>query len=134
MKIKTDIVEHLLEFCGAFGFGEETTFTCAIAGNQKCGMDDKAFKIHINKNVCALCPDVCNVPGRRLLLKIDGGPGGLNADLLADLAANGICLHPSLVNNTHISQETDQNCGFFKSTFVQNLHKLSKDCARHRKS
>ena len=130
MKMKIDIVEHLPNIHAKFGHDDVTEFTPTVAGNKKGGVDNQAFEICINKNIRAPHPDVCDAPGKRVIVKVDGGAGRLNGKLLATLAADGIRMCPSLVNNTHVSQETDQSYGLFKSVFAANLHKINTDRLR----
>ena len=53
------------------------------------------------------------------LLKVDLGPGWMN--LLTKLRLLGFVLYPYVPNTTHVTQETDQNYGPFKTQFLSNL-------------
>ena len=70
---------------------------------------------------------VADEPGKRVLIKIDSGPGRRNVEMLARLKNLGFYLYPGVPNTTSISQETDQNYGMFKSTFRFNLGKVVQD-------
>jgi hypothetical protein len=61
-----------------------------------------------------------------VLLKVDSGPGQLNVEMLADLRLHDFYLVPGVPNTIHQTQETDQNYGIFKSSFRENLHKISQ--------
>jgi hypothetical protein len=72
-----------------------------------------------------LFPDACDQDGLRVVFKIDGGPGQLNIQMLAELLCRGIYLFPGVQNTTHVTQETDQNYGLFKSKLCKNLEMLT---------
>ncbi len=56
-----------------------------------------------------------------MILKVDGGPGWLNTELLAELRLRGFYLYCGVPNTTAVTQETDRNYGPFKSRFRRNL-------------
>ena len=61
-------------------------------------------------------PDAADMNGKRVLIKIDGGPGHLHITALAELCSCcSIYLFPGVQNTMHITQETDHNYGEFKS-------------------
>jgi hypothetical protein len=74
-----------------------------------------------------LYPDAADFVGCRVLYKIDGGPGRLAEGMLADCCAHGVYLFPGVQNTTHVTQETDQNYGLFKSDIRHNIHILTSD-------
>jgi hypothetical protein len=74
-----------------------------------------------------LYPDAADVPGKRLLYKIDRGPGRLDEEYLAEKGACGIYLFPGVQNTTQVHQETDQNYGQFKSDVRWNIATLTAD-------
>jgi hypothetical protein len=84
-----------------------------------------------------LYPDVADLVGRHVLYKIDGGPGRLAEGMLADCRAHGVYLFLGVQNTTHVTQETDQNYGLFKSDICRNIHILTSDLVtdyNHRQS
>ena len=83
------------------------------------------FEKYVEKNVAQLFPDADDVAGKRIIFKCDGGPGRKNVKLLAKLRAQRIYLYLFVVNITAVSQETDQLFVLFKTTFCNNLDKLS---------
>ena len=89
-------------------------------------MNEVEFEKYINNNVRTLWPDVEDVPGKRVALKVDSGPGRMNIDLLARLRLIGIYLYPGVPNTTTVTQETDRNYGPFKNAYRRNLLKLSQ--------
>ena len=70
---------------------------------------------------------VSEEPGKRVLVKMDSGPGRRNVEMLARLKNLGFYLYPGIPNMTSISQETDQNYGMFKSAFQFNLGDVVQD-------
>jgi len=80
---------------------------------------------YIKKAILPLYPDVADVPRKRVLLKLDSGPGRMNLDMLADLRLQGVYVIPGVPNTTHVTQETDQNYGLYKSIYRGNLESLS---------
>jgi hypothetical protein len=77
-----------------------------------------------------LWPDAADIPGKRVLYKIDGGPGRLDEGALADSRDRGISLFPGVQNTTQVTQETDQNYGQFKSDVRSNIVALTADLGR----
>jgi hypothetical protein len=47
--------------------------------------------------------------------------------MLADCRAHGVYLFPGVQNTPHVTQETDQNYGIFKSDIHHNIHILTSD-------
>ena len=65
------------------------------------------------------------IPGKRVIIKIDSGPGRANIKFLAKLRNLGFLLYPGVPNITSVSQETDQNYGPFKTIFRKNLDTIT---------
>jgi hypothetical protein len=74
-----------------------------------------------------LYPDARDQVDCRVLLKIDGGPGRLDLNSLAELRSRGVYLFPGVQNTTHVSQETDQNYGLFKSLLRKYIQVLMNE-------
>jgi hypothetical protein len=77
-----------------------------------------------------LWPDAADIPGKRVLYKIDGVPGRLDEGALADSRSRGIYIFPGVKNNTQVTQETYQNYGQFKSDVRSNIAALTVDLVR----
>ena len=84
-------------------------------------MDNEEFKKYIMNSIVPLYPHTRNRPGHRVMLKVDSGPGRMNLNLLAKLCRLGFILYPCVPNTTHVTQETDQLYGAFKTQFLKNL-------------
>ena len=61
-----------------------------------------------------------------MIVKVDSGPGRTNIEMLAYLRVLGIYCVPGVPNTTHVTQETDQNYGLFKTIFRSNIETLSQ--------
>ena len=101
--------------------------------NKKGGIDDIKFENFIQSAIIPLYPDVSNTKGKRVLIKLDRGPGRTNPDLLASLRTLGFVLYPVVPNTTAVSQETDQVYRLFKSIFCKHLDKISSGQKRNNK-
>ncbi len=89
--------------------------------NKKGGMDNVEFEKYMLNSIVPLFPNARDKAGHRVLLKVDSGPGRLSLKLLAKLRMLGFVLYPSVPNTTHVTQETNQNYGPFKTQFLSNL-------------
>lgn len=94
--------------------------------NVKARMNAVELDKYITKAVLPLYPDLANINGFRVILKVDSGPGQMNVEMLARLCVQGLYLVPGVPNTTHRTQETDQNYGIYKLSFRDNLRVLSQ--------
>jgi hypothetical protein len=116
---------HILEAQGKFGCTEERSWPCTIGMNKKGGMMDEKFKKYINNSIVPLYPDLKDMPGKRILLKIDSGPGRNGRELLMSCQFCWFYLYPGLPNATSVQQEVGHNYDPFKSVVCDNLKKMS---------
>ena len=123
-KLPIQVIKDMKGVRGQFGAKQEETWGCTLGTNEKGGMNDEEFEKYVITNLTRLYPDVADVPGYRVILKVDSGPGRMNIKLLAKLRARGWYLYPGVPNTTAITQETDQSFGEFKSKFRANLNAL----------
>jgi hypothetical protein len=91
--------------------------------NPKGGMDQKSFYKYCVEFIAALYPDAVDLPGRRVLIKLDSGPGQLNSELQGQLRLLGFIVFPGLPNGTELGQEMDQLYGYGKHLDYKN-----RDC------
>ena len=115
---------------GQFGHEEVKDHSPTFGMNEKGGMNSKELWNYFVENIFPLFPDAADVAGKRVLIKIDGGPGRLDHHLLVQLRLRGFYLFPSVPNTTAVSQETDQNYGPFKSALRRNLIVLCREMVR----
>ncbi len=92
--------------------------------NKKGGMDQEESKKYVMNSIVPLFPDSDDVPGKRVLIKVDSGPGWLNFGLMARLKMLGFYMYPGVPNTTAVSQETDRNYRPFKTVYHQNLRQM----------
>jgi hypothetical protein len=126
MRMSIDWFHATKKVTGTFGFPSRRSFPCTFGMNEKAGMNAVELEKYMKNAILPLYPDIQDVPGKQVLLKVDSGPGRLNVEMLADLRLHGLYLVPGVPNTTHHTQETDQNYGIFKSSFRENLCKISQ--------
>lgn len=123
-RIRSDWVVGLPKVTAKFGHREEQQFCAQIVVNEKGGTDARVLSIVLLKYSNLLYPDARDEDGHCVCFKIDGGPGRLNLQMLAELRLQGVYLFPGVQNTTHVTQETDQNYGLFKSQLRKNIQTL----------
>jgi hypothetical protein len=109
-----------------FGYPARQTFSCTFGMNEKAGMNDIELDKYVSNSILPLFPDLADCPGKRVILKVDSGPGRTNLEMLARLRLLGLYLVPGVPNTTSQTQETDQNYGPFKGCFRNNIRLLSQ--------
>jgi hypothetical protein len=112
---------------GVFGHEDAHKYCTQLNVNDKGGSDCHVLNQCLNGYQERLYPDAADVPGKRLLYKIDWGPGRLDEESLAEKRARDIYLHPVVQNTTQVHQKTDQNYGQFKSDVHWNIATLTAD-------
>ena len=80
----------------------------------------KFFK-YIQNSIMHLWLDDCDIPRKRVMIKIDSRPGRLNPDLLAECHIHGYHLTPGVPNSITITQEIDKNYDTLNSIFWTKL-------------
>ncbi len=90
-------------------------------------MDKDEFEIYLFVFFVSLYPDSKDVPGKRVCIKLDSGPGQINAELMAQLKLLGFYVFPGIPNTISVTQETDRICGPFTTKFCSNLSECCYD-------
>ena len=116
---------------GAFGHDEVKLWLIMIGLDEKGGMDYGEFQKYILISIAPLFPDAADVDGKRVIVKLDSGPGRMNIALLAQMRLLGFVLYPIVPNTIEVTQETDINYGLFKSVFHSNLDAFTLSCTCH---
>ncbi len=124
-KIRFEFLTHTLDTRGRFGCTEERIWPCKIGMNKKGGMTDNEFKKYIDNSIIPLYPNLEDTLGKRVLLKVDSGPGRNGRELLVKCRFRGLYIYPGLPNATSMQQETGLNYGPFKSVVRNNLREIS---------
>jgi len=110
---------------GCFGHTKNTLLPCTFGMNEKAGMNAVELNKYFKGSILPLYPDIEDVPGKRVIAKLDSRPGRMNVDMLAHLRIRGLYVVPGLPNSTGKTQETGQNYGPFKGHYRNNLHALA---------
>ena len=92
---------------GRFGHEQEKYHPCTYGMNEKGGMNKWEFEEYVKNSLVTLYSDAADMPGKRVLLKADSGPGRKNTELMAYLRVRGFYFIPGLPNSTHVSQEME---------------------------
>jgi hypothetical protein len=105
IKIRLDVLEHIPKICSDYGDGQKE-YSGTFGANEKGGMNTPEFKKYV-ENIRHIFPDCANISGRRIMLKIDSGPGRSDKEFLAWCRARGIIVYPGVPNVTAVSQEME---------------------------
>jgi len=103
--------------CGNFGYSERKNFPYTWGVNEKAGISAVEFDKYLVKSIMLLYPDMEDTPQKRVIIKVDSGPGRTNIKMLAYIRALGVYCVPGVLNATRVSQEIYQSCGLLKSIF-----------------
>jgi len=125
VKISIDFIAQCHNINGKFGHNEKKMHPCTFGLNEKAGMNAIELEKYFQANVLPLHPDVEDKPGKRVIAKVDSGPGRLFLPMLASLRLQGMYLVPGVPNTTGLTQETDQNYSPLKTYYRGNLEALS---------
>ncbi len=52
MRLKFDVIEHVPQGLGQFGYGEEQVWPVSFGQNEKGGMDNEEFKKFMFNSIC----------------------------------------------------------------------------------
>jgi hypothetical protein len=107
-----------------YGLSTRRHFLPSFASSPKGGMNNNIFRNWMLTQVLPLWPDLADLPGRRVFLKADSGPGRMATEFLAETAVEGMYFFPGLPNATEIGQEMDQLFAAFKTCAYKNRDKL----------
>jgi hypothetical protein len=107
-----------------YGLSTRRHFLPSFASSPKGGMNKNIFRNWMLTQVLPLWPDLADLPGRRVVLKADSGPGRMATEFLAETAVEGMYFFPGLPNATEIGQEMDQLFAAFKTCAYKNRDKL----------
>eukprot|EP00804_Cyclotella_cryptica_P006359 CCRYP_010185-RA/>CCRYP_010185-RA protein AED:0.27 eAED:0.27 QI:0/0/0/1/0/0/3/0/273 len=82
--ININLVTFLPNIIGKFGTEEKREWAVTFGYNAKGGMDNEHFKEYIRTNIAPLYPDAEDKVSKRVMVKVDSGPGRLEIDFLAE--------------------------------------------------
>ncbi len=101
-KLRFEFLTHVCNTRSRFGCDEERVWPCTIGLNEKGSMNDEEFDKYINNSIVPLDPDLEDMPGKQVLLKVDSGPGRNRRGLLNKARFQGVYLFPGLPNTTSV--------------------------------
>jgi len=133
-KFNLKFMEHARDVNCQFGHSQVKPFPCSFCLNDKAGMNAAKLEQYFYKTMLPLYPDLEDVPRKRVIVKVDSGPGRMHLPMLASLQLKGLCVVPGLPNSTSKTRETDQNYGPFKTHYRGNLLDLSQARFEKRKT
>ena len=94
---------------GKFGAPEEKACSITVGMNAKGGMDDVEFDEYLSNSLIPLYPGAEDIEWKRVIFKLDSGPGRLGVKLPATLRLLGFVLYPGVPNTIAVSQDTNRN-------------------------
>ncbi|CAJ1937686.1 unnamed protein product [Cylindrotheca closterium] len=83
-----------------------------------------ARNLQLDERGRLLYPDCQDIKGKRVLLKVDSGPGRQAAKVLGETRVEGVDIFPGLPNASECNQEMDQLFGPYKDSVYSNRNKL----------
>jgi hypothetical protein len=72
-----------------YGFNAKQEMPCTFGMNEKAGMNAVELDKYSANSILPLFTDLENVPGKRILLKVNSDPGRSNLEMLANLLLRG---------------------------------------------
>jgi len=126
-RFSIEFIARCKDVWGTFGHKKRTLLPCTFGLNDKAGMNSVELDKYFKGSILPLYPDIEDVPLKRVIAKLDSGPGRMNLDMLAHLRVRGLYIVPGLPNTTGKTQETDQNYGPFKGHYRNNLSSLASE-------
>jgi hypothetical protein len=133
-RLSLDFIANCKCITGQFGFATKRTLDCTFGMNEKGGMNAIELHKYVLKAILPLYPDIADAPTKRVICKVDSGPGRTNPEMLVELKLRGFYMFPGVPNTTSVTQETDQNYGPFKTYYRQNIDHLSHEKFQLKKS
>jgi hypothetical protein len=92
-------------------------------------MNNNEFEGSIDNSIIPLFPDLEDMPGKYILLKVDSGRGCNWQDLLNKCQFRVVYIYPGLPNSTSMQHDTDTNFyGPFKDVIRRNLAQIAMTC------
>ena len=152
-KIPTKSIESFQQIVAQYGFPAARWHDSMFAISKKGGMNKLIFNEYINNYILPLIPDLADVPGKRVMIKADMGPGrtckslchcitlerlfpfssstnflflftSTGIEFLSRTHIVGASFFPGMPNSTEIMQEMDQVFGQFKTAIYNNRTSL----------
>ena len=123
-RLRWTLLESFPQVEGQYGYSKRRHFDVGFAINQKGGTNEELFEKFVCEHVMSLYPDAQDVPGKRLLLQTDTGPGRLGAMHRFRTKAEGVYIYPGMPNGTEAGQACDQLFSYLKTVLERNRKRL----------
>jgi hypothetical protein len=107
-RVNTKMSTFFPKVKGKFGTDCEKEWLVTVAMNLKGGMDEREFRSCFLNYIVPLFLDAEVVPGKRVIMKADSGPGRMELGFLAEARTLGFIIYPGVPNTTAVTQETDK--------------------------
>ncbi len=88
---------------GTSGTDSEKDWPVTVEMNLKGGMDEKEFRLYFLNSIVPLFPDAQDVKGKRVIMKVDSGPGRIESGFLAEARALGFIIYPEVPNTMAVT-------------------------------
>ena len=130
--IEERFFKEMQHVVGDFGFPppkpgfQQRSFPSGINWSKDGSVTDEIFLQYVQYHLMPLYPDAKDVPGFRVAMKADSGPGRLNEAFLVTARSYGFYFFPGLPNGTELGQEMDQVFALLKSIIEENRRILYK--------
>ena len=82
MRLRDELVKYYPNIHGKLGCEEVRIWPVFFGMNTKGGRHDHEFELYLLNAIFPLFPDAKDQKGKRVLLKVDSGPGRLNVQIL----------------------------------------------------
>jgi hypothetical protein len=76
------------------GFPDRRPLPCTFGMNDRGGMNSVELDKYMRGSILPMYPDIADTPGKRVIMKVDSGPGRMNVEMLANLRLQGLYLVP----------------------------------------
>lgn len=115
-RIRIEAIKYMPKVLGKFGCDEVREWSVTLGLNEKGGMDDAEFFEYFKNNIVALYPDAKDKPGRRVMPKVDNGPGRLGTNLLAYARNIGFYIYPGPLTQRRLARRPTGTTGRSSTT------------------
>jgi len=82
-RFSVEFIARCNDVWGVFGHKCPMLLPCAFGLNDKAGMNSIELDKYFKRSILPLHPDIEDVPLKRVIAKLDSGPGRMNLDMLA---------------------------------------------------
>ena len=103
MRLRDELVKYYPNIHGKLGCEEVRIWPVSFGMNTKGETEDREFELYLLNTIFPLFPDSKDQKENRVLLKVESGPGRLNAQILCKCRLLGFILYPGVPNTMAVS-------------------------------